>query len=486
MTMQRLSGTDAGFLAAETSTWPMHLGVVAVFDPSTAPPGLGLGQLGRLIELRLALLGLFRHRVVEVPGRIDRPVWVDVPDLDVGDHLRHAVLAAPGGPHELGDLVGTMFSEALDRAHPLWRLWHVDGLRDGNEALVFKIHHAATDGARGAQLYDVIFDLEADAPLERPDLDVARVRSGPSTIDLLGRRSSRWRRRPSASRAPCPTSRARCRGCARFAVSPERADAVLPFTAPRGPFNGTLTSAARLRLLLGPARGRAAVKQAFGVTVNDVVLAMCAARCAGTCRLATRSRTARSWRRCRWRSTGEDARRGRRDAGQLPLRDGRGAARPPRRSRRSAACRARLDPGGKAPAGCARRRPALRSRRRCAAGGDLRARRHVHDAPPRQLHPPIFNAIVSNVPARRCRVYSCGARLLAAYPLGPLLVGSGLNITVLSYADSLDVGITVCPDIVDDPWSIADAFPARSTSPRSGRARLTRRCVSSHSAVPSA
>ena len=90
------------------------------------------------------------------------------------------------------------------------------------------------------------------------------------------------------------------------------------------------------------------------------------------------------------------------------------------------------------------------------------------------LHPPIFNAIVSNVPGPPLPVYSCGARLLAAYPLGPLLVRSGLNISVLSYIDSMDVGVTTCPDIVDDPWRIAEGMPDAARRTAEGRrARLT-------------
>ena len=151
--MQRLSGTDAGFLAADTVSWPMQWGVVAiVYLVHRAEQPFGIEQLGRLIEHRLALLGLFRNRIVEVPGRLDHPIWVDVPDLDAADHLRHARLDAPGGSRELAKLVGRIFSTRLDRAHPLWQLWCVEGLHDGNLALVFKIHHALTDGARGARL----------------------------------------------------------------------------------------------------------------------------------------------------------------------------------------------------------------------------------------------------------------------------------------------------------------------------------------------
>ena len=75
-----------------------------------------------------------------------------------------------------------------------------------------------------------------------------------------------------------------------------------------------------------------------------------------------------------------------------------------------------------------------------------------------QRMPPIFNAIVSNVPGPSEPLYCCGAQLRHAYLLGPLLVGSGLNITVLSYRDSIDIGIVICPEIVDDAWAIADGM----------------------------
>ena len=75
-------------------------------------------------------------------------------------------------------------------------------------------------------------------------------------------------------------------------------------------------------------------------------------------------------------------------------------------------------------------------------------------------HRPIFNLIISNVQGPSLPVYIAGARLVASYPIGPLLDGGGLNITVLSYLDHVDFGFAVCPEIVGDPWQLADATTA--------------------------
>jgi WS/DGAT/MGAT family acyltransferase len=90
-----------------------------------------------------------------------------------------------------------------------------------------------------------------------------------------------------------------------------------------------------------------------------------------------------------------------------------------------------------------------------------------------RVHPPIFNVLVSNVRGSSVPVYSAGARLVATYPLGPLLAGCGLNVTVLSYVDRLDVGLVACPDIVDDVWRIADALPAALTDLVSASRRVS-------------
>jgi WS/DGAT/MGAT family acyltransferase len=69
-------------------------------------------------------------------------------------------------------------------------------------------------------------------------------------------------------------------------------------------------------------------------------------------------------------------------------------------------------------------------------------------------HKPLFNVTISNVPGPPFPLYSSGARMLANYPLGPIFDGGGINITVMSYLDQLDFGVVVCSDLVEDPWVI--------------------------------
>jgi hypothetical protein len=75
------------------------------------------------------------------------------------------------------------------------------------------------------------------------------------------------------------------------------------------------------------------------------------------------------------------------------------------------------------------------------------------------LTPPIMNLIISNVPGPPFPIYTSGARVEALYTMGPLLYGTGINITVFSYAGNIDFGFMVCRDLVDDHWSLAEGIP---------------------------
>ncbi|MFN8024930.1 MAG: wax ester/triacylglycerol synthase family O-acyltransferase [Acidimicrobiia bacterium] len=82
--MQRLSRTDAGFMAAETADWHMHVALVGRFNPDD---DLSLAQLRELVARRFVHLALFRRRLRTVPGHLDRGVWEDVDHVDVGAHV---------------------------------------------------------------------------------------------------------------------------------------------------------------------------------------------------------------------------------------------------------------------------------------------------------------------------------------------------------------------------------------------------------------
>ena len=149
---------DASFLFMETPTMHFHVVGVLVVDPSESPD-FGVDQLKAVLTERLHLLPPFRRRLVEVPYKLGRPRWIEDPDFDIDRHIRHVALPAPGSLHELAELVGDIASTPLDRGHPLWEMWVVDGLEGGKVGLISKMHHAAIDGVSGADLMVHLFDL---------------------------------------------------------------------------------------------------------------------------------------------------------------------------------------------------------------------------------------------------------------------------------------------------------------------------------------
>jgi WS/DGAT/MGAT family acyltransferase len=461
--MQRLSGTDAGFLYGETTAWHMHAGAVVLLDPLDASAGFGVDSLRDLIRSRLPRLGLFRYRVAGAPLGVARPSWIEVPDLDLDVHVRTASLPPPGGLRELSAFAAAVLSRKLARERPLWEMWVVDALEDGRFALVVKIHHACVDGVRGAQLYDVIFDLERGAPLEREVVPRSASEPAPSWAALA--------RGNVADVARLPVRLGRALGAiagagvrlARFARSPARRHITMPFTAPLSPFNGRLTAARSVALCSIPIEEvRAVVRRSQDVTFNDVVLAACT----GALRrylLAAGAPPSRPL--VAQVPIGVHQNVARADTSAMPgnFVSAMGSLLPVQLSDPLEQLRAVVESTR-----------AAKQMQQEVLGEDFLADL-VNAAPPaliswlvraysashiERLHPPIFNVLVSNVRGSAVPVYSAGARLVATYPLGPLLAGCGLNVTVLSYVDRLDVGLVACPDIVDDVWRIADALPA--------------------------
>lgn len=438
----------------------MHAAVVVVLDPSTAPDGFSADALREVIRHRLGQLGLFRYRVREAPFGVGRPAWAEVPDLDLDTHVRTASLPHPGGMRELSAFTAEVLSHKLDRRRPLWEMWVVDSLEQGRVALVIKIHHACVDGIRGVQLYDVLFDLEPDAPLDRAagpqhagEAPPSRMAFASSTaIDIAGTPVR-------AARAVAGIARAGARLASSWR-SPTRRHMTLPFTAPPSPFNGTLTPARSVAFCSIPIDEVRTIRKAHDVTFNDVMLAACT----GALRHSLLE-------------TGPPPTRPL--IAQVPVGVHGGTA----------GADTSAMPGNFVSAMGAllpvhlddpiEQLYAIRESTRAAKAmhhvlGDDFLLDLVDAAPPAiiaasvaaytalhldRLHPPIFNVLVSNVRTSPIPVYSAGARLVATYPLGPLLAGCGLNITALSYVDQVDVGLAACPDVVDDVWKIADAIP---------------------------
>jgi WS/DGAT/MGAT family acyltransferase len=162
--VERLSPLDATFLHVEDSVTHMHIASTLIFEG----PAPRYEDLLSMIEGKLALVEKYRKVVQFVPLNLGRPVWVDDPHFNLEYHVRHTALPAPGGDAELRRLIGRVMGQQLDRHRPLWELWMVEGLDDGEWAIMSKVHHCMVDGVSGTELLTVVLDADPDPPRPAP------------------------------------------------------------------------------------------------------------------------------------------------------------------------------------------------------------------------------------------------------------------------------------------------------------------------------
>lgn len=477
--MERLSGLDASFLYLETPSLHMQVALALVFDPSTVPGGYTFDRMKETIAERIPCAPVFRRKLVEVPFRLGHPVWVDDPDFDIDYHVRRAAVPSPGGLRELADLAGDIAGRKLDRSRPLWEMWIVENLADDQIAVVAKMHHSTVDGVSGAAMLSVMFDLEptpssadqappvaeidrrvpsgfelvAQAALARTLwpfeiagdmvrtihrlLDVRRIRLGSHGVSRDG--ETPGQRTTSASRE--------------LSTSPK---AALPLTAPRTSFNVAVT---RRRSAAFSAVGLDDVKRLknrTGTTVNDVILAICTG--------ALRSFLL--------------------DGDELPEKplvavvpvSVRPDAGSPKGSNQVSALFVQLP--------CHLHDPLERL---SAIHGGTKGAKEEHNALGADMllnwaeyatpnvfanaarlytgmrlanrHRPIANLVISNVPGPDFPLYLGGAEMTAGFPLGPVMDGMGVNITVMSHRSVLNWGILACPESIPRLWNLTAAIP---------------------------
>src|SRR3954469_17018074 len=294
--MRQLTSLDHQFLALESRRHVGHVAGLAILDPSTAPEGkFSCATVKRLLRERLGLLPPLRWRVAEVPLKLDYPYWVEDEEFDLDYHVREVALPRPGTDEQLAEQVARIYSRPLDRSRPLWDLYVIDGLRDGHTAMLTKIHHAVIDGMSGAEIMGLLLDVSPEGRPLPADVDPQRLDGEPGRLNMLARGAlgiPRYPLRllraapsalPNAEHAPAvfgalPGATTAGRLAARVlqAAGADVAGAGPDLRAPRTSFSGRISPHRRFafgRLSLDEVK---AVKNAFGVTVNDVVVSLCA------------------------------------------------------------------------------------------------------------------------------------------------------------------------------------------------------------------
>jgi diacylglycerol O-acyltransferase / wax synthase len=462
--MQQLTGLDASFLALETANATGHVGGVSVLDPSTAPKPLTLARLTEVLGERLPLVPVLRRKLLNVPFGLDQPYWIDDPHFDIEYHVREIALPRPGSDAQLTEQVSRLHARPLDRTRPLWEIYLITGLAKRRVAVYTKIHHAAVDGVSGAELLTLLLDLSPDGR-ELPASTPFRPAEPPgpvamATLATLAAARLAWR--------PVQTVRITNE---LVRMMPSLAPAVSTFVggmlglgrgdggviasaagrAPATPFNKQITPHRRLALRSVDLAAVKTVKNAYGVSVNDVVMAMCA----GALR--------------RW-LTDHDALPDSPLIAMIPV-----SVRDPQSkgamgnkvSAMLAALPTHLtDPGKRLE--IVHEATMIAKAQQAAIPQGLvdqisdfsppaltaRAARVVFATGLLRRLPP-FNLCISNVPGPNVPVYLAGAKLLAHYPVSVITDGQGLNITLVGYLGQLHFGLLACRELVPDIETLA-------------------------------
>lgn len=271
---QRLSAVDASFLFMEDATTPMHAGGVAIFAPPEG--GFDHERLVRLIRQRLPFVPRYRQRIREVPFGVARPVWVDDERFDVTYHVRRSALPRPGSREQLNELVARLMSRPLDRSRPLWEMYLVEGLADGNFAIVSKSHQALVDGLSGVDIAQVMLDPTVETvPVAG---DAWQPRTEPTDVELLSSAFTELATRPAAAFDAVRDTVGGVSGAAadvgrRMAGVLSAALAVArPSTA--SPLNVPIGEQRRFATVDIPLEDLKRVRSHLGGTINDAILAV--------------------------------------------------------------------------------------------------------------------------------------------------------------------------------------------------------------------
>ncbi|UFS98919.1 WS/DGAT/MGAT family O-acyltransferase [Nocardia huaxiensis] len=453
--MERLTGLDASFLYLETDTQLLHVCALLIVDPAADGVEFDFDTFKDELGRRLHLIPAMTRRLHNVPFNLDHPVWQQDPDFDLGYHVRRTTLPEPGGRRELADVTAEIAGRPLDRRHPLWEMWVVEGLPHGKVAVISKYHHAIVDGITGTNMMMHLCDLEpgvsyppsaetTSTPDEPNDLLLAGeallklpgklglVGMVPKTIGILGGLVQRRRNAGGTRGMP------------------------LPFTAPRTMFNRAITPHRAVSFVQTDLADIKEIKTAFGIKVNDVVLAVVGGALRSYLELHD-SLPETSLMASVPVSTHETSRH---EEG----------------TNKVSTIFARLHTEIADPVA-----------RLLAIAEDNRGAKEEHNligadflqdwakyAPPNtfqlaaraysslklaERHPVVHNLVVSNVPGPNFPMYFLGVRVSSMYPFGPVFHGAGLTATVISTNGNLDFGFIACRELVPDVEKIADAVP---------------------------
>ena len=464
--MDHLSGLDATFLYLETPEQPMHVGGLNIFELPAGYEGDFVEDLRAHITQRMHLAPVFRRKLVNMPFELANPIWVADEDVDMEYHIRSTVLPKPGSRAQLDKLVGRLHSSLLDRSRPLWEFYVIEGLQSppdapaGTRHVAFysKVHHAAVDGAAGVALANAIMDITAipravrPAPLRRAtvtdnfgiaELALSGIKNTAIQSAILAKNLPALARAAYSMLRP-PKSEEPTVGLAGLEMvdSPPKNR----WFAPKTPINVSITNQRTFSSLSFPLHAIKHIAKSNGVTLNDVVMAICSGalrryladlncvpdqsllaavpislREAGNTDMNTQA----SMLRISLASTVADPK-----ARLLAINQASKSA------KAASASMNAVMPTDFPSIGV----PWILSGMAALFGRSKLANNMA----------PLANLVISNVPGPNVALYLAGAKMVTYYPVSIVTHSLALNVTVQSYNGSLDFGLIACRKAMPD------------------------------------
>jgi WS/DGAT/MGAT family acyltransferase len=464
---QQLSGIDASFLYLETPETPMHVAGLTYFQLPDGFEGSFYQHFRRFFESRLHTIPIFAKRLAPSLYDLDHPGWVDADTLDLDYHLRETTLPAPGTEAQLEEVIGRLHANTLDRSRPLWQFYVISGLENGQGVLYSKVHHAAIDGGAGMAINKALYDVtptprEVAPPPPRPAAKPAP--SSPTAVDplkgitdimsnMMRQQVRMWQAAPDIVNAMTNAFLAKPGEMPKALSTLQSLVSQLPtLNAPKTPFNATITrerSYAARTISLSDAK---AVGKASGAKLNDVVMAVCAGA----------------------------LRRYLQDKGQLPdkplIAGVPISLREPGDTRQNnqvsgMLCQIATDIADPAERLRAIVKSSSESKQIAGTFRDAVPQDFAFVGAPILLQlvmlvygrsgladrlPMPMNVTISNVPGPPMPLYCAGAKVTALHPVSIPAHGAALNITVQSYMDDLNFGLTADRRAVPDVALLGD------------------------------